>query len=324
MVSISDRMELITEEREGMAAETQVLSPVPELMERSRSSTPGSDSNNATPDASSSTVTTDSNTQGHINTSSVCRKGPTSQMDKEEKGFMDHIFSLTKEYSQEIQEMGRQLRLERKRNAKLEMELNHYRLECDNYKLSWMMDQAEVEELQTKLQEMDNYKDEIKNIEAQMNCMEDENKKLKKSLSQVHFDNKALRKIMVNMTDMRVDAEIRGALVPNMPPCSVEGRRRSGRRRQHTRKSHCAKTTQLPPVTENNRIAGSPQQTTASSRVTTRDFLARRASMGNICPQPPRRDLSSRRQLQSGVPLSSAMSAESVPRGRARHLSSWK
>ncbi|XP_046582275.1 uncharacterized protein LOC124289691 [Haliotis rubra] len=318
-------MKLVAIEREGSEADTRVLSAIPEIIERSMSYTPGRDPNKGTADASSyavTDVTADSITQRHISFPSECREGPTCQMDKEEESVIDHIFNLSKEHRKEIQEMGRQLRLEQKRNAKLRKELNHYRLECNNYKVSWMMDQAELEDLQAKLHGMDNYPDEIKNTEAQMKGIEDENKKLRKSLSQVHCDNKALRKLM-NMTDMqihmekpRVDEEMGGTFVPRLPSCCVGGRRGAGRRRQHTRKLRGVLTTVLPPVSENNKIVGSPQQTTPS--------LARRASMGNICPRTIRRDTSSRRQPQSGVPLSSAMSSESVPRGRVRHRSSWK
>ncbi|XP_067681806.1 uncharacterized protein [Haliotis asinina] len=301
-------------------------------MERSMSSTPGRDPYNDTADASShiaNDVTADSITERHLSFPSGYREDPTYQMDKEGESFVDHIFSLTKEHRKEIQEMGRQLRLEQKRNAKLQEELNHYRLECNNYKVSWMIDQAELEDLQAKLQGMDNYRDEIKNIEAQMNCIEDENKKLRKSLSQVHCDNKALRKLL-NITDMpikmekpRMDEEMGGAFVHVLPSC-VRDRRRPGRRRQHTRKPRGVLTTMLPPVSENNKIVGSPQQTTPSVRDNARQPLARRPSLGNICARITRKDTSSRRQPQSGVPLSSAMSAENVPRGRVRHPRTWK
>ncbi|XP_048250787.1 uncharacterized protein LOC124139171 [Haliotis rufescens] len=279
----------------AMRAGTQVLSPIPELPEESRSPTPVS--------------------AGAFNASP---KRPENPKLSEEECFMKHLQSLAADYKKEMEQVGRQLRVMQRRNARIEKNAEFYHVEYDNYKWNWDKNQEKILGLKTRL---DKYKP-LKKVIDRLHSLQDENKRLRASYFQTVLDNNFLRKTWKNMEGEEIEDEefpdvenVREAIAPRPPTAPDNGRAGSARRRPYTGRSR-ADRPHLPPITENNKTVTPHKQTTVESHEKKQSKSpVHLPQLGTMVPTPPtcpRRNAPSRRQSRIPLALPPIRGATSV------------
>ncbi|XP_046561071.1 uncharacterized protein LOC124270096 [Haliotis rubra] len=225
-------------------------------------------------------------------------ESPKRQTINVEESFVEHLMSLNENYRQELEATKKELRLERERNKLIEKDLKHYRAEYNNFKLSWTMDQAEINDLKARVQTLDTYQRQMKRMNDTITRLERENNKLK-----------ALSSLADRQ--MRVNEETKAAMTPRAPSPPVE---RHTRRRPYTGKTRDAHTTALPPITDNNKVVMSSKETITSEKEGG-NSPTRLPSLGSICPTPPSRPPSRQRSRTPLYfpPIRGTSSVSSIP-----------
>ncbi|XP_071110597.1 uncharacterized protein [Haliotis cracherodii] len=280
--------------RIAMRAGTQVLSPIPELPEESRSPTPVSDAFNASPER------------------------PENPKLSEEECFMKHLQSLAADYKMEMEQVGRQLRVMQRRNARIEKNAEFYHVEYDNYKRNWDKNQEKILGLKTRLDK----NQPLKKVIDRLHSLQDENKRLRASYFQTVLDNNFLRKTWKNMEGEGIENEefpdvenMREAIAPRPPTAPDNGRAGSARRRPYTGRSREDRP-HLPPITENNKTVTPHKKTTAESPEKKQSKSSvHLPQLGTMVPTPPtgpRRNAPSRRQSRIPLALPPIRGATSV------------
>ncbi|XP_046580367.1 peroxisomal membrane protein PER10-like [Haliotis rubra] len=283
--------------RLAVRAGTQVLSPIPE----SPSTTPPPDSDADT--GSQAKDDTETNiVQSGVSESVKREESPKSQTINVEESFVEHLMSLNEEYREQLEATRKELRMERESKAQIVKDLEHYRVEYKNFKLSWTMDQAEITDLKARVQTLDTFQRQMKRMNDTITRLERENNTLKAR----YLDTDGQTPVF---------EETRAAMAPKMPSPPAEGH---ARRRPYTGKARDVKTPVLPPITDNNNVVMSSKQT-ASSDKKGANSPTHLPSLGNICPTPPsrpREDAPSRRQSRIPLvfpPIRGASSVGSIP-----------
>ncbi|XP_048257784.1 uncharacterized protein LOC125383503 [Haliotis rufescens] len=261
-------------------AGTQVLSPIPESP--STSPTPVSDADHDT----GSTAITDTETSMAQPDVSSSLESPKSQRINVEESFVEHLMSLNEDYRQQLEATRKELRLEREKNTKMEKDMKHYRVEFNNYKLSWTMDQAEINDLKARVQTLHTYQRQMRRMQDTITRLEKENNKFKA----LNLDADG---------HMSVNEETKAKFVPRVPSSPVQGHRR---RRPYTGKTRDEQTTALPPIKDNNKVVMSSNQT-AFSEKRGGNSPTHLPSLGNICPTPPAGPRADAPRRRSRIPL---------------------
>ncbi|XP_046580372.1 uncharacterized protein LOC124287926 [Haliotis rubra] len=188
--------------------------------------------------------------QSGVSESVKREESPKSQTINVEESFVEHLMSLNEEYREQLEATRKELRMERESKAQIVKDLEHYRVEYKNFKLSWTMDQAEITDLKARVQTLDTFQRQMKRMNDTITRLERENNTLKAR----YLDTDGQTPVF---------EETRAAMAPKMPSPPAEGH---ARRRPYTGKARDVKTPVLPPITDNNNVVMSSKQTASSDK----------------------------------------------------------